>query len=89
MILHRYSNIDYVIEMEWYDGVELVMKAAEKESEDRLFLMFVHDLSGMTFDEYKNKAFKKPHKKMNDMELESLLIEAENICRKEAMNGTI
>lgn len=75
--------------MEWSSAVELVMKAAEKENEERLFLMFVHDISGMTFEEYKKKAFKKPHIKMSDEELEKLMTDAEKICRKEATNGAV
>lgn len=60
-MLHRYHNIDYILQTEADTGTELILKALEREQEDRLYQQWVAQLpvmalSGkvMGFADYKN-----------------------------------
>ena len=43
LLLKRYSNIDYVMEMNAEDGLKLIIKAIENEAKDKLYLQWLHD----------------------------------------------
>ena len=62
MLLHRYSNIDYVMSLEFTHGLELMAKAREKERDERIFQQWVVQLPAMSmngtvmsFDEYHSR----------------------------------
>lgn len=44
MLLHRYHNIDYVLQLPTEDGLALIVKAMEKDQEERLFQQWVAQL---------------------------------------------
>lgn len=44
MLLHRYHNIDYVLQLPTEDGLALIIKAMEKDQEERLFQQWVAQL---------------------------------------------
>lgn len=60
-MLHRYHNIEYILQTDLQTGLELIVKAREKEREDRLFTQWVVQLPWMDeksfvgFADYKNK----------------------------------
>ena len=41
MLLTRYGNIEYVNNMFWVDGIELIHKAREKEQEEKVWDMWI------------------------------------------------
>lgn len=64
---------------------DFIAKAIEKENDELLFNMFVHDIgNGKTFDEYKKDALSKaaPYKKMKENEIDEILTKAEQIIKR-------
>lgn len=62
MLLHRYNNIEYVMQTDAETGAALIAKALEKEREDRIFQQWVVQLPVMaytgkpvSFSEYKDR----------------------------------
>ena len=61
MLLHRYQNIEYVLQLDADTGCALIFKAMEKERDDRLFQQWVVQLPHMgqedfvSFADYKDK----------------------------------
>ena len=56
MLLKRYSNIDFVMNLDVEDGVALIAKAFEKQQEDLLIQRWILHYQGeMTFEEFKGK----------------------------------
>ena len=61
MLLHRYHNIDYILQLDADTGCDLILKALEKERDDRLFQQWVVQLPMMgqenfvSFADYKNR----------------------------------
>lgn len=43
-MLHRYHNIDYVLQLPPEDGLALIVKAMEKDREERIFQQWVAQL---------------------------------------------
>lgn len=60
-MLRRYSNVDYMLNLNYKDGLEFIFKAYEKELEDRLWDRWLVDYRWMnesnfvSFEDYKNK----------------------------------
>lgn len=48
-MLHRYHNIDYILQLDVTAGLELIAKAMEKERDDRIFQQWVVQLPVMAF----------------------------------------
>lgn len=62
MLLHRYHNIDYVLQLDADIGIALIQKALEQNREERIFLQWVAQLPVMaytgvnvSFADYKDK----------------------------------
>lgn len=61
LLLSRYSNIDYVMNMDMIDGVDLINKAMEEKEEQRIWSVWLARLSNMdkknyvSFEQYKRK----------------------------------
>ncbi len=59
MLLHRYHDINYILELDLYTGTALILKAREKERDARIFEQWVAQLPYMgkenfvSFDDYK------------------------------------
>lgn len=61
-MLHRYKNIDYVMSLDADLGLELIIKAREKEREDRIFQQWTAQLpimaytgKNISFSEYRDR----------------------------------
>lgn len=61
LLLHRYQNIDYIMALDLETGLQLILKAQEKEREDRIFSQWVAQLPVMAlgdnvigFEEYRD-----------------------------------
>ena len=48
-MLHRYHNIEYVLQLDAMTGLELIAKALEKDREDRIFQQWVVQLPVMAY----------------------------------------
>lgn len=48
-MLHRYHNIEYVLQTDALTGLSLILKAKEQERDDRLFQQWVAQLPMMAF----------------------------------------
>lgn len=63
MLLNRYSNIDYVMNLSFTEGIELIGKANIKIAEDMLFQqwnmehIYMKEDEFITFEEYKSRVF--------------------------------
>ncbi len=49
MLLHRYSNIEYILELDADLGAELILKAQLRTRDDRIFQQWVTQLPVMSF----------------------------------------
>ena len=49
MLLHRYHNIEYILQLDTETGLALITKAVEKEQEDRIFQQWVAQLPIMAY----------------------------------------
>lgn len=61
-MLHRYHNIDYILQLDLETGLELIDKAKEKERDDRIFQQWSAQLPAMaitgqaiSFADYKDR----------------------------------
>lgn len=52
LLLHRYSNIEYILSMDLYEGILFYNKAKEKDTEDKLFSMWVQLYPRMNKDSF-------------------------------------
>ena len=52
LLLHRYSNFDYIMQAEIGLALRIIDKAKEKEKEDRYFLQWVVQLPNMTKENF-------------------------------------
>ena len=52
LLLHRYGNIDYIMQMDIEQAQRLIAKAREKEAESRYFAQWVVQLPNMTKENY-------------------------------------
>lgn len=61
MLLHRYHNIEYILQLDADTGGPLIIKALEQERDDRIFQQWVVQLPMMSredfvsFADYKDK----------------------------------
>lgn len=60
--MHRYHNIDYVLDLELNDGLQLIAKAQEEERNQRIWLQWAIQLPMMAlgetaipFEEYRDR----------------------------------
>lgn len=52
MLLHRYHNIDYILQLDADTGCALILKAQEQERDDRIFQQWVVQLPLMSPDNF-------------------------------------
>lgn len=85
LLLSRYSNIDYILKLHFLEGYEIILKAYDKEIEDRWLI----DYKNMTednfinFEDYKSKLIIKNQSVEEDkVTKEELLLLAEEIENK-------
>jgi len=71
LLLKRYSNIDYILNLDYKSGIEFIKNAYKKESEEMLYKQWLVDYKRMTkdnfisFKDYKDKVFKTENKVQN------------------------
>lgn len=49
MLLHRYHNIEYILQFDANTGAPLILKALEQEREERIFQQWTAQLSIMAY----------------------------------------
>ena len=52
LLLHRYGNLEYIMQTEFETALRIIEKAREKEKEQRLFMQWVVQLPQMTKENY-------------------------------------
>ena len=52
LLLHRYGNLDYIMQLDVGSALRVIEKAREKERENRFFLQWVVQLPNMTKDNF-------------------------------------
>lgn len=52
LLLHRYGNLDYIMQLDIQAAMRVIEKAREKEKENRIFLQWVVQLPNMTQENY-------------------------------------
>ncbi|WP_082707767.1 hypothetical protein [Paenibacillus sp. DMB5] len=52
MLLHRYGSIDYILEMGYEGGVEQILKAYEKETEQKQWDLYLMRYQHMTKNDF-------------------------------------
>lgn len=52
LLLHRYGNLEYIMQTEIETAERIIAKAREKEKENRFFLQWVVQLPNMTKETY-------------------------------------
>lgn len=65
LLLFRYSNMEYILNLSFIDGLVFIRKAYEKQCEEKLYKQWLVDYRNMTketfisFSDYKERAIKK------------------------------
>lgn len=52
LLLHRYGNLEYIMQAEIETALRIIEKAREKEKENRFFLQWIVQLQNMTQENY-------------------------------------
>lgn len=52
LLLHRYGNLEYIMQLDIDTALKVIEKAREKEQEKRYFLQWVVQLPNMTDESY-------------------------------------
>ena len=52
LLLHRYGNLEYIMQLDINTAIRIIDKAREKEQENRYFLQWVVQLPHMTKESY-------------------------------------
>lgn len=52
LLLHRYGNLEYIMQSDIQSALRIIAMAKEKEKEDRYFLQWVVQLPNMTKENY-------------------------------------
>lgn len=86
LLLRRYANIDYILNMEFKEGYKFIKKVYDKELEEKAWQMWLVQYPNMTknnfltFNEFKEKII--PPKIDKSINKEDLIKQAEEIERK-------
>ena len=89
LLLSRYSNLDYILNLGFNEGYRIIVKAYEKELDDKAWDRWLVDYNKMTkesfisFEEYRESLFTaRPIQEEKYLTKEELLKEAEEIENK-------
>lgn len=88
MLLQRYSNIDYILNLNFQEGYELILKAYDKERESRawdrwlIHYRYMDKKNFISFEDFKEKLFPKNTNTQVFISKEDMLKQAEEIERK-------
>ena len=76
LLLKRYSDLNYILNLYYRDGFDFIKKAFEKENEDKLFKQWLVDYARMdkdnftSFNDYKKRSTKPPEENLSKEEIE-------------------
>lgn len=88
LLLRKYSNLDYILKLEFLEGYEFIANAYRKDLEERLWQKWLVDYRYMTkenfisFEEYKEKVFGSDNQEQSNLSKEEILRQAEEIENK-------
>lgn len=88
LLLRRYYNIEYILDLEITEGIEFINKAYEKELEDKVWEKWLIDYRYMSkdnfisFEDYKKHFIYKSTNIESTLSKEQILKEVEEIERK-------
>lgn len=88
LLLRKYNNIDYILQLELGEGIEFIHRAFDQELEDRLWQQWLVEIPLMTkdsyetFEDYKNARVKPRTQVEKRSSKEELLMKAEAIKEK-------
>lgn len=96
LLLSRYNNIGYIMDMDLEDGIEIINTAYKKQAEEMLWQRWLVDYSNMdkdhfiSFVDYKNEVFK-TNKTENGIKIDTnkIIKEAERIKKADQEGGNI
>jgi hypothetical protein len=80
LLLHRYNNIDYILELNYINGIELINKAREKESERSAWEMWLTLYPNM--DKKNFIPFSKFYQKQTEPQIRKATLTNEEIIAK-------
>ena len=78
LLLRRYSNIDYILNLNNEEGYECISTAYEKEAESKLWdqwlvnYRFMDKDNFISFEEFKNETIKKANNKIEVLTVEQI-----------------
>lgn len=85
LLLSRYSDIDFIMNLDMESGFRLITKAFEEQSNDRLYQRWIYNYEKeMSFDEFKNELEKAVENKV-DRKIDSTKTEKEILEEVEAI----
>jgi hypothetical protein len=89
LLLHRYHNIEFILQTDAETGLALILKAMEKERDDRIFRQWTAQLPVMgytgvfvSFDDYKARVTGANIDRRSVAEIEADLDEVERQLQK-------
>jgi hypothetical protein len=80
LLLRRYSNIDYILNLDNEEGYEFILKAYEKSVEEKLWeqwlvqYRFMNKDNFISFEEFKDSLIRKPNAKRKILSNENLTL---------------
>lgn len=92
MLLHRYTNIEYILNLDLEEGIEFINKAYEKQLDEQIWQRWLVEYRNMdennfiSFENYKALLTKKVDKTIKTTEI---LKQSEEIIKKAKKGGTI
>lgn len=81
LLLRRYSNIDYILNLDSEEGYEFILKAYEKSDEDKLWeqwlvqYRFMNNDNFISFDDFKESFRKGTNSSNNNVSSDNLSFE--------------
>ena len=86
MLLHRYANIDYIMDLDIEDGIDFIQIAYQKDVEQKLWEQWLVNYANMdesnfmSFEDYKKKALSSgKDKNKPSLDAKSIIEDAEKI----------
>lgn len=75
LLLRKYNNIEYILNLEFYDGVAFILKAIEVEKDDKLWDLYIEKYKFMNKDNFISfDDFKRNLDVKNNEEIERLTV---------------
>lgn len=91
LLLHRYGDVEFIMNLDIADGVELIKKAFQSDVEDKLWQqwlfehLFMTKENFMSFEDYRNQVIDKPVETTN-ISAKEIIKNAERIKKIDQIN---